>query len=126
MLFSGDTLFAGGCGRLFEGTAAQMLDSLERLAALPETPELYCAHEYALGNLRFAQAEEPGNVQIARRLRAVELARARGECTLPSRIELEQATNPFLRTATAAVRAAAQAFAQGPLETPRGMSGGLA
>ncbi|MGA9702452.1 hydroxyacylglutathione hydrolase [Pseudomonas sp.] len=98
VLFTGDTLFAGGCGRLFEGTAAQMLNSLERLAALPEATRVYCAHEYTLSNLRFAHLVEPGNRAIENRLRAVEIRRAQGQCTLPSSIAIERATNPFLRT----------------------------
>lgn len=109
LLFTGDTLFAGGCGRLFEGTAAQMLDSLERLAALPEATQVYCAHEYTLSNLRFAQAVEPDNVNIENRLRAVQLHRAEGRCTLPSSIALEKATNPFLRTRVSSVRAMLEA-----------------
>jgi hydroxyacylglutathione hydrolase len=125
LLFSGDTLFAGGCGRLFEGTAAQMMASLERLADLPKTTNVYCAHEYTLSNLRFAQTVEPGNRKIAQRLRKVELARSQGECTLPSRIDLELQTNPFLRTANETVRAAAQAFAQVPLTTPEACLGAL-
>jgi len=117
-LFSGDTLFAAGCGRLFEGTAEQMLDSLERLAALPDATRVYCAHEYTLGNLHFAQAVEPDNKQIAARLVEVESTRARGVCTLPSAIGLEKATNPFLRTSVPAVRAASQNHAQASIETP--------
>ncbi len=117
-LFSGDTLFAAGCGRLFEGTAEQMLDSLERLAALPDATRVYCAHEYTLGNLHFAQAVEPDNKQIADRLLEVVSTRARGACTLPSAIGLEKATNPFLRTSVPAVRAASQNHAQASIETP--------
>ncbi|MNO97396.1 Hydroxyacylglutathione hydrolase [compost metagenome] len=103
LLFTGDTLFAGGCGRLFEGTAEQMLDSLERLAALPDATLVYCAHEYTLNNLRFAQAVEPDNVNIESRLRAVEQSRAEGRCTLPSSIGVERVTNPFLRTQVSSV-----------------------
>ncbi|MGN7444957.1 MULTISPECIES: hydroxyacylglutathione hydrolase [Pseudomonas] len=118
ILFSGDTLFAAGCGRLFEGTAGQMLDSLERLAALPDATRVYCAHEYTLGNLHFAQAVEPDNKQIADRLIEVVSTRARGACTLPSAIGLEKTTNPFLRTSVPAVRAASQNHAQASIETP--------
>lgn len=118
ILFSGDTLFAAGCGRLFEGTAAQMFDSLERLSALPDATHVYCAHEYTLGNLYFAQAVEPNNKQIAERLLEVESARALGVCTLPSTIALEKATNPFLRTSIPVVRTASQIYAQASIETP--------
>jgi hydroxyacylglutathione hydrolase len=96
-LFCGDTLFAGGCGRLFEGTPAQLCDSLATLASLPDDTEFYCAHEYTLANLRFAQAVEPGNPAIARRIAVESAKRARGLPTIPSTIGIEKATNPFLR-----------------------------
>ncbi|MRD71774.1 hydroxyacylglutathione hydrolase [Rhodocyclus tenuis] len=96
-LFCGDTLFGAGCGRLFEGTAEQMFASLTTLAALPETTEVYCAHEYTAANLRFAQQVEPGNAAIAERAALVAEARARGVPSVPSTIALEKATNPFLR-----------------------------
>ncbi len=96
-LFCGDTLFAGGCGRLFEGTAAQMADSLSRLAALPDDTAVYCAHEYTQANLRFALAVEPGNLRLQGRAVEVAEARAKGQPTVPSTIGLEKATNPFLR-----------------------------
>lgn len=104
-LFCGDTLFAGGCGRLFEGTPAQMHTSLSRLAALPEQTEVYCTHEYTLSNLRFAQAVEPDNLQVAQRLKEVSAWRAEGRISLPSSLALECATNPFLRSAEEAVKA---------------------
>lgn len=107
-LFCGDTLFAGGCGRLFEGTPAQMHASLARLARLPGETRVYCAHEYTVANLRFARAVEPDNAALARRLADSEALRARGEPTLPSTIALERATNPFLRCDEPAVRAAAE------------------
>jgi hydroxyacylglutathione hydrolase len=107
LLFCGDTLFACGCGRLFEGTPAQMLASLDRLAALPESTRAYCAHEYTEANIRFALAVEPGNAELQRRARDAAALRARGEPTVPSTIALERATNPFLRAGEAAVRAAA-------------------
>jgi hydroxyacylglutathione hydrolase len=96
-LFCGDTLFAGGCGRLFEGTPVQMADSLAKLAALPDDTLVYCAHEYTVSNLRFAQTVEPGNQGIA--LRMVDAAQKRGTHlpTVPSTIGLEKGTNPFLR-----------------------------
>ena len=96
-LFCGDTLFAGGCGRLFEGTPAQMAASLEKLAALPEDTEVYCAHEYTLSNLRFALAVEPGNEALALRMRDESAKRAADLPTVPSSIGLERRTNPFLR-----------------------------
>lgn len=104
-LFCGDTLFAAGCGRLFEGTAEQMHDSLSRLASLPGQTQVYCTHEYTLSNLRFAQAVEPDNRQIAQRLAEVSAWRQAGRISLPSNLALERATNPFLRSAEPAVKA---------------------
>ena len=97
--FVGDTMFAMGCGRLFEGSPEQMFASLERLGQLPDDTLIYCAHEYTLANARFAAAAEPDNAAIAERLAAVEVARARGDATVPTTIAAEQATNPFLRAA---------------------------
>jgi hydroxyacylglutathione hydrolase len=99
--FVGDTMFAMGCGRLFEGTAEQMFDNLQRLSALPPETNVYCAHEYTLSNGRFASVAEPGNADIAARLREVEEARALGEPTVPTTIALERATNPFVRARSA-------------------------
>ena len=96
-LFCGDTLFAGGCGRLFEGTPEQMAASLEKLAALPEDTKVYCAHEYTLSNLRFAEAVEPDNQALALRVRDESAKRAVDVPTVPSTIALERRTNPFLR-----------------------------
>ena len=96
-LFCGDTLFAGGCGRLFEGTAAQMVASLAKLAALPDDTKVYCAHEYTVSNLRFAVAAEPDNPEVASRLEQAQQARERGEFTVPSSVGAEKKTNPFLR-----------------------------
>ncbi|OTG66021.1 hydroxyacylglutathione hydrolase [Acinetobacter silvestris] len=96
-LFSGDTLFAMGCGRLFEGTATQMYHSLNRLAALPPQTKVYCTHEYTLANAQFALHVEPDNLAIQNRAQHIQLLRDRGEITLPSSIELELETNPFLR-----------------------------
>jgi hydroxyacylglutathione hydrolase len=118
VLFCGDTLFACGCGRLFEGTAAQMVDSLSKLARLPDPTAVYCGHEYTLSNIRFARAVEPDNAQLAQRQRDCEQLRARGEPTLPSTIALERATNPFLRWAEPAVRAAAERRAPGAGSDP--------
>lgn len=100
-VFVGDTMFAMGCGRLFEGTAAQMHANLQRFAALPPETAVYCAHEYTLSNGRFALAAEPDNQALADRMRAVEAARAAGEATVPTTIALELATNPFVRVACA-------------------------
>lgn len=96
-VFCGDTLFGAGCGRLFEGTPAQMASSLDKLAALPDSTQVYCAHEYTLANLRFAQAMEPDNAAITARIAQDRAARARDEPTIPSTIGLEKATNSFLR-----------------------------
>jgi hydroxyacylglutathione hydrolase len=96
-LFAGDTLFAGGCGRLFEGTPAQMLASLDKFAALPNSTRLCCAHEYTLANLSFAQAVSPENTQVRERIEMVRQLRAAGRPSLPSTLAEEKATNPFLR-----------------------------
>jgi hydroxyacylglutathione hydrolase len=104
LLFCGDTLFAAGCGRLFEGTPQQMHESLSRLAALPEDTLVYCTHEYTLSNLKFAVAVEPGNADTAARLEKVALQRQNGVMTLPSTLALEKLTNPFLRTAETLVK----------------------
>ncbi|MDR8014139.1 hydroxyacylglutathione hydrolase [Ectopseudomonas guguanensis] len=109
LLLCGDTLFAGGCGRLFEGTPQQMHRSLSRLAALPARTRVYCTHEYTLSNLRFAHAVEPDNVRLNERLAEVTRWRAEGRISLPSTLELELATNPFLRTGEPSIIAAAQA-----------------
>jgi hydroxyacylglutathione hydrolase len=95
--FVGDTLFAMGCGRLFEGTPAQMYRSLQRLTALPEDTKLYCAHEYTLSNARFAVHAEPTNAATAARLADVEKLRGAGEITVPTTVAQERETNPFVR-----------------------------
>ncbi len=97
LLFCGDTLFAGGCGRVFEGTAPMMHGSLQTLAALPASTEVYCAHEYTLANLAFARAVEPDNPELAKRQADAQATRERSEPTVPSNLALELATNPFLR-----------------------------
>ncbi len=104
VLFCGDTLFAAGCGRLFEGTPQQMHTALERLAALPDATLVYCAHEYTLSNLRFAHAVEPQNTDIAERLAQVTQWRAENRISLPSNLALERRTNPFLRTHETSVK----------------------
>jgi len=105
-LFCGDTLFAGGCGRLFEGTAAQMLASLGQLAALPGDTRVWCAHEYTEANLRFALTQDADNPALQRRWQQVQALRAAGEPTVPSRMDLELATNPFLRCGEPALQLA--------------------
>ncbi|MFJ2990004.1 hydroxyacylglutathione hydrolase [Collimonas sp. NPDC087041] len=96
-LFCGDTLFAGGCGRLFEGTPQQMVNSLAKLSQLPDDTLVYCAHEYTMSNLRFALAVEPGNPALVERIATEQAKRDRQQPTVPSTIGLENATNPFLR-----------------------------
>lgn len=100
-IFVGDTLFAMGCGRLFEGTAQQMFANMQALAALPDATRVYCAHEYTLSNARFAITVEPDNAALAARLDEVAAMRERGEPTVPTSIGAERATNPFLRAASA-------------------------
>ena len=107
LLFCGDTLFSGGCGRLFEGTPAQMYASLAKLAALPGRTRVCCTHEYTLSNLKFATAVEPGNTQLIHYRQQCEQRRSHGEPTLPSTIAVENEINPFLRTRVAAVAQAA-------------------
>lgn len=113
-IFVGDTLFAMGCGRLFEGTAAQMFANMQRLRDLPGETAVYCAHEYTESNGRYARVAEPDNADIAARMDAVLAARARGEATVPTTIAIERATNPFMRARDAAElaerRAAKDAF----------------
>jgi len=111
VLFCGDTLFAGGCGRVFSGTHEQLHDSLQRIAGLPADTLLYCAHEYTQANLGFAKWVEPDNAELIARDAACQQSRARGEPTVPSRLSLELATNPFMRTGVDTVIAAAQAYA---------------
>jgi hydroxyacylglutathione hydrolase len=109
VLFCGDTLFAGGCGRVFEGTVEMMHDSLMRLAGLPDNTHVYCAHEYTLANLDFAVAVEPANEELLNRLEMEQQKRERRLATVPSTIALEKATNPFLRSNIVAVAQTAQA-----------------
>lgn len=118
MLFCGDTLFAAGCGRLFEGTPQQMHESLSKLMRVPDATKVYCGHEYTLSNIRFAKAADPGNAALdtlesrARQLRDQDLP------TLPSDIGQEKATNPFVRCAEPAVVASASHYAGKPLRDP--------
>ena len=117
-LFCGDALFAGGCGRLFEGTAAQMHTALQRLAALPGTTQICCGHEYTLKNLEFAQRVEPDNQHTAERLEHARAARRQGRATVPAPLDEELATNPFLRVTVPSVRAAAERRAGAELDRP--------
>jgi len=114
LVFVGDTLFAMGCGRLFEGTADQMFANMAWLSTLPGDTDVYCAHEYTQSNGRFALVAEPGNDAIRHRMAEVDVARANGEPTVPTSIALELATNPFMRAPDAAtlgeLRAAKDAF----------------
>ena len=120
LVFCGDTLFACGCGRLFEGTPAQMSESLGKLAALAPATRVYCAHEYTLANIRFAEAVEPGNARLAARKARDAAKRERGEPTVPSTVDEELATNPFLRCDAPEVIASAERHAGhrlgGPVE----------
>ena len=109
VLFCGDTLFSLGCGRLFEGTPAQMLASLDRLAALPPATLVCCGHEYTLANAAFAASVEPGNAALQRRTAEARALRGRGAPSLPSRLGDETAANPFLRADAPSVRAAVAA-----------------
>jgi len=101
MIFVGDTMFAMGCGRLFEGTAGQMYANLQRVASLPEDVRIYCGHEYTLANARFALHAEPDNAAIQARLEQVKTERDRGEITLPTTVQQERETNPFVRATNA-------------------------
>ena len=116
LLFCGDTLFAAGCGRIFEGTPPQMWASLEKLAALPAATRVYCGHEYTLANLAFAQAVEPDNDAIRARIARERAKRDHDAPTLPSTIGDEHATNPVLRAGVAAVMSSAAAHACRPME----------
>lgn len=116
LLFCGDTLFSAGCGRLFEGTPAQMHASLQSLAALPGDTRVCCAHEYTLSNLRFAREVDPGNAELAAYTTWCEAQRAAGQPTLPGRMATEVRINPFLRCAETALRDAARRHA--PLKLP--------
>jgi hydroxyacylglutathione hydrolase len=117
-LFCGDTLFSAGCGRLFEGTAEQMLASLEALAGLPDSTRVFCGHEYTVANLRFAMTVEAGNPEIVDYARRAGALRAANRPTLPSTIGLEKRVNPFLRCRLDNMRSAAESHAGATLLTP--------
>jgi hydroxyacylglutathione hydrolase len=110
LLFCGDTLFAGGCGRLFEGTAEQLHTSLQKMAALPDTTKVYCAHEYTLNNLRFAHHVEPSNQTIVDRIQQIQILRDKGHPSVPSLLIEEKQTNPFLRCETPEITQHAEQF----------------
>lgn len=118
LLFCGDTLFSCGCGRLFEGTAAQMMDSLAKLRRLPPNTAVYPAHEYTLANIAFAQAVEPDNPALQQRQHQAQHQRQQDRPTLPTSIAVERATNPFLRWDEPVVTAAAQGHAAATLGSP--------
>lgn len=110
MLFCGDTLFAGGCGKLFEGTAHQMYASLSTLAKLPDNTNVYCAHEYTLSNLQFALHLEPDNLALINRFNETQLLREQHQITLPSTLKIEKQTNPFLRCHLPSIQKAASNY----------------
>lgn len=118
MLFSGDTLFAAGCGRVFEGTYEQMYSSLQKLAELPKNTKVYCGHEYTANNLRFAQIVEPSNQKIVARLDQVNELRQQGLPSLPALLSEELATNPFLRCENQEIIQNVSKFAKRTLEGP--------
>jgi hydroxyacylglutathione hydrolase len=118
-LLCGDTLFAGGCGRVFDGSFEQLSDSLDRIAALPGDTLVYCAHEYTLANLGFAQWVEPGRPALIARVESDQHRRRMDLPTVPSRLDLERATNPFLRTRIPSVIQAAETVAGRALQPGR-------
>jgi hydroxyacylglutathione hydrolase len=124
-LFCGDTLFSAGCGRLFEGTPAQMHSSLTRLRNLPPDTRMFCGHEYTVANLKFALAVDPGNADAEAYLESVEVLRTQQLPSLPSRLSLETRVNPFLRCSEPAVRLAAERHVGHPLNEPAAVFGAL-
>jgi len=117
VLFCGDTLFAGGCGRIFEGNPAQMYHSLEKIRDLPDETLMFCAHEYTQDNLKFAEIVEPGNPALLERIKTTAILRRQHKPTVPSSLGLEKKTNPFLRCHLPNVTQAAEAFALKPLKS---------
>lgn len=116
VLFCGDTLFTGGCGRVFEGTPQQMCDSLDKIMQLPDDTLIYCGHEYTQNNLRFAETVEPDNLVLQQRIEEVAEKRKKNEATVPSTLSLEKATNPFLRCQEKTVVNSAEIYANAKLE----------
>jgi hydroxyacylglutathione hydrolase len=125
MLYCGDTLFAAGCGRLFEGTPKQMHDSLSRLMKLPDDTRVYCGHEYTVSNVRFARAVEPDNGALRELEARARKQRDQDQPTLPSTIAQEKATNPFVRVREPAVIDSASRHAGRPLSSPVDVLGAL-
>jgi len=117
-LFCGDTLFAGGCGRIFEGTPLQLFQSLSKLAALPDRTQVFCAHEYTLNNLEFALQVEPDNNALQQRYRQIKALREKNIITLPSLLRDEKQTNPFLRCEQNTIKQAAESYAATRLSNP--------
>lgn len=118
MLFCGDTLFAGGCGRVFEGTMEQMYRAMEKIASLPDQTLVYCAHEYTEANLRFARVAEPDNSVLLQRIDDTHSLRQQGKATVPSLLALEKQTNPFLRCRVDSLIQAAESYAAKRLSGP--------
>jgi len=125
LLFCGDTLFCGGCGRLFEGSAEQMYTSLSKLARLAENTLVYCAHEYTLSNLKFALAVEGGNLELQGRMDVESKKRLAGEPTVPSTIGIENATNPFMRSQQSSIKVAAEQHTKRQLDKPENVLGAI-
>jgi hydroxyacylglutathione hydrolase len=125
ILFCGDTLFACGCGRLFEGTPQQMHASLAKLAMLPDATGVYCGHEYTLSNIRFARAVEPANPELPQWEQAARALLAQGKATLPSTVAQEKIANPFMRCDQPGVVAAASNYAGRPLGDPASVLGAI-
>lgn len=125
LLFCGDTLFAGGCGRLFEGTAEALYLSLQKLASLPKATKVYCAHEYTLNNLKFALKVDADNLVLKERYKTVQKQRELQQITLPSTVELEAKTNPFLRCLKPAVQSAVNRYYNESLDDPIAIFAGL-
>lgn len=118
VLFCGDTLFTGGCGRVFEGTMEEMYHSLQRLSILPDSTQIYCGHEYTAANLTFALTVEPKNEELQQRIKKTDLLRQEGLPTVPSTLALEKATNPFLRCQKKSVKQSAEQHSGKKLSTP--------
>jgi hydroxyacylglutathione hydrolase len=125
VLFCGDTLFAAGCGRMFEGTPPMMYGSLQKLASLPPETAVFCTHEYTLSNLKFAEAVMPDNADVHQRVHAAKTSRANDLPTLPSTVELELRTNPFLRCTDPLVVSSAMAHAMAEQKDPATVFGVL-
>ena len=125
ILFCGDTLFSGGCGRLFEGTPEQMHDSLSKLAALPKHTKVFCTHEYTQSNLKFAIEVEPDNIALKKKIESVNLLRKKDIETLPSTIELELQINPFLRCSQPEVIKSAEKYTGSQLSSPSEVLGSI-